>query len=139
MGLVIPAMALGVTYEVSRKVILPDEKISIARGGILPIGEQRDNYIFKELNLIAKKFKFNLTDPISKIPDEALNYILYGDLEEAALEEEEMVIEDYDDRWYTLNKGGLMGLLKRCFRFTTSDGYSQLGRRFYGAAHLPNL
>lgn len=113
---------LGVTYEVSRKVILPDEKISIARGGILPIGEQRDNFIFKELNLIAKKFKFNLTDPISKIPDEALNYILYGDAEDAVFDEEDLIIEDYDDRWYTLSKGGLVGLLKRCFRFTTSEG-----------------
>ena len=113
---------LGVTYEVSRKVILPDEKISIARGGLLPIGEQRDNFIFKELGLIARRFKFNLTDPISKIPDEALNYILYGDAEEPVFDEEELVIEDYDDRWYTLSKGGLIGLLKRCFRFTTSEG-----------------
>lgn len=114
---------LGVTYEVSRKVILPDEKISIARGGILPIGEHRDNYIFKELGLIARRFKFNLTDPIAKIPDDALNYILYGEADEQVqFDEEELVIEDYDERWYTLNKGGLVGLLKRCFRFTTSEG-----------------
>ncbi len=113
---------LGVTYEVNRKVIVPDEKISINRGGILPIGESRDNFIFRELNQISKKFKFNLNDPISKIPDEALNYILYGDLEEAVFEEEDLVIEDYDERWYTLSKGGLVGLLKRCFRFTTSEG-----------------
>jgi excinuclease ABC subunit A len=113
---------LGVTYEVNRKVIIPDEKISINRGGILPMGEQRDNFIFKELGLIARKFKFNLNDPISKIPDEALNYILYGDAEETAFDEEDLVIEDYDDRWYTLSKGGLVGLLKRCFRFTTSEG-----------------
>src|ERR1043165_316732 len=112
---------LGVTYEVSRKVIVPDEKISINRGGILPIGESRDNFIFRELTQIAKKFKFNLNDPIAKIPDEALNYILYGDAEEAVFEEEDLVIEDYDDRWYTLSKGGLVGLLKRCFRFTTSE------------------
>ena len=112
---------LGVTYDVSRKVILPDDKVSINRGGITPIGEARDNFIFKELNLIAKKFKFNLSDPISKMPDEALNYILYGDVEEVVFEEEDLIIEDYDDRWYTLSKGGLVGLLKRCFRFTTSE------------------
>ncbi|MFN8321823.1 MAG: excinuclease ABC subunit UvrA [Chitinophagales bacterium] len=113
---------LGVTYEVNRKVILPDEKVSINRGGLLPVGEARDNFIFKELNLIAKKYKFSLAEPISKIPDEALNYILYGDAEEAVFEEDDnLVIEDYDDRWYTLSKGGLMGLLKRCFRLTTSE------------------
>ncbi|HLP20075.1 MAG TPA: excinuclease ABC subunit UvrA, partial [Chitinophagales bacterium] len=112
---------LGVTYEVSRKVIVPDEKVSINRGGLLPIGESRDNFLFRELAQIARKYKFNLNDPISKIPDEALNYILYGDAEEAVFEEEDLVIEDYDDRWYTLSKGGLVGLLKRCFRFTTSE------------------
>ena len=47
---------------------------------------------------------------------------MYGDAEEAAFDEEDLVIEDYDDRWYTLSKGGLVGLLKRCFRFTTSEG-----------------
>ena len=129
---------LGITYEVSRKVILPDEKISIARGGITPIGEQRYNYIFKELNLIAKKFKFNLTDPISKIPEEALNYILYGDAEEAVFEEEDLVIEDYDERWYTLNKGGLMGLLKRCFRFTTSESIRSWAEGFMEQHECPS-
>lgn len=113
---------LGVTYEVSRKVIIPDEKVSINKGGILPLGEARDNFLFRELAAIAKKFKFSLNDPISKLSDEALQYILYGDAEEvASFEEEEIEIDDYDDRWYTLSKGGLVGLLKRCFRFTTSE------------------
>ncbi len=113
---------LGVTYEVNSKVIIPDDKVSINKGGILPVGEARDNYIFRELTAIAKKFKFSLNDPINKIPAEALNYILYGDVEDqSAFEEEDLVIEDFDERWYTLAKGGLVGLLKRCFRFTSSE------------------
>lgn len=112
---------LGITYEVSRQQILPDEKISIARGGIVPIGEQRDNFLYKELSHIARKYKFSLTEPIHSIPHDALHYILYGDHAEPADEDETEEIQDGDDRWYTLKKGGLMGLLKRCFRFTTSD------------------
>ena len=113
---------LGVTYEVRKEVIIPDEKLSINRGGILPIGEARDNFIFRELAAVAKKYKFNLNDPINKIPAEALHYILYGSPEDELMEDEDLVIEDFDDRWYTLSKGGLVGLLKRCFRFTTSEG-----------------
>ena len=114
---------LGVTYEVRKEVIIPDEKLSINRGGILPVGEARDNFIFKELNSIAKKYKFSLNDPINKIPSEALHYILHGSPDEdQQFEDEDLVIEDFDDRWYTLSKGGLVGLLKRCFRFTTSEG-----------------
>jgi excinuclease ABC subunit A len=114
---------LGVTYEVRKEVIIPDEKISINKGGILPVGEARDNFIFRELQGIAKKYKFSLNDPINKIPSEALHYILHGSPEEEQqFDDEEIVIEDFDDRWYTLSKGGLVGLLKRCFRFTTSEG-----------------
>ena len=113
---------LGVTYEVRKEVIIPDDKISINRGGILPVGEARDNFIFRELASLAKKYKFSLNDPINKIPSEALHYILHGSPDEEQIEDEDMVIEDFDDRWYTLSKGGLIGLLKRCFRFTTSEG-----------------
>lgn len=112
---------LGVTYEVSNKVIIPDDKVSINKGGILPLGEARDNALFRELTSIAKKFKFSLNDSVAKIPDNALQYILYGDAEAEILEDEDLAIDDYDDRWYTLQKGGLVGLLKRCFKFTTSD------------------
>jgi excinuclease ABC subunit A len=123
---------LGVTYEVNRKVIIPDEKISINKGGILPIGEARDNYIYKELTTLSKRLKFSLSDPIAKLSDEALSHILYG---EAAAggeieEEEDMVISDFDDRWYTLAKGGLVGLLKRCFKFTSSEAIREWAEGF---------
>ena len=111
---------LGVTHEVRRATIIPDETVSINKGGILPIGESRENFIFKELNSLAKQYKFSLSSPIQSIPEEVLNMILYGSAEEEETEEE-MEISDFDDRWYTLAKGGLTGMLKRCFKFTTSE------------------
>jgi excinuclease ABC subunit A len=111
---------LGVVHEVRRGTIIPDETVSINKGGILPIGEARENFIYKELNSLAKKYKFSLSSPIQAIPEEALNMILYGSPEEEE-PEEEIEISDFDDRWYTLAKGGLTGMLKRCFKFTTSE------------------
>jgi len=123
---------LGVTYEVNRKVIIPDEKLSINKGGILPIGEARDNYIYKELTALSKRMKFSLNDPIAKLSDEALSHILYGEAATAGEleEEEDMVIHDFDDRWYTLAKGGLVGLLKRCFKFTSSEAIREWAEGF---------
>ncbi|MBL0309003.1 MAG: excinuclease ABC subunit UvrA [Bacteroidetes bacterium] len=121
---------LGVTYEVKRTIMIPDEKVSISRGGILPIGEARDNFIFRELNSIAKQYKFNLNDPLNKIPSEALHFILHGNPEGETMDEEDLIIDDFDDRWYTLNKGGLIGLLKRCFRFTTSESIREWAQGF---------
>ena len=113
---------LGVTHEVRREVIIPNENISINKGGILPIGEARDNFIYKQLNKLAKVYKFSLSSPISAIPTEAMNLILYGTKEEQEEPDEEMEIMDFDDRWYTLSKGGLISMLKRCFKYTTSEG-----------------
>jgi excinuclease ABC subunit A len=123
---------LGVTYEVNRKIIIPDEKISINKGGILPIGEARDNYIYKELTALSKRMKFSLSDPIAKLSDEALSHILYGEAASGGEieEEEDMVISDFDDRWYTLAKGGLVGLLKRCFKFTSSEAIREWAEGF---------
>ncbi|MBS1685935.1 MAG: excinuclease ABC subunit UvrA [Bacteroidetes bacterium] len=112
---------LGVTHEVRRQIIIPDETVSINKGGILPIGEARDNFIFKELNKLAKQYKFSLSSPIHSIPEEALNMILYGAKEETEEDDEAIEILDFDDRWYTLEKGGLAGMLKRCFKYTTSE------------------
>jgi excinuclease ABC subunit A len=123
---------LGVTYEVNRETIIPDESVSIAKGGVLPFGETRDNFIFKELNEIAKKYKFSLTTPIAKIPKDALNYILFGNGTEETIDEE-IEIHDFDDRWYTIKKGGLVGMLKRCFRATSSDGIRNWAEGFMDA------
>lgn len=130
---------LGAAYEVHKEVIIPDLKKTINSGGILPIGEARDNFIFRELASIAKRYKFSLNDPIQKIPAEALNYILYGSEEgqEDILEEEEMEIEDFDDRWYTLQKGGLTGMLKRCFKYTSSEGIREWAEEYMDKVPCP--
>lgn len=69
---------LGKVDKVNIKKIIPDAKISIKNGGIKPIGEQKNSWIFKQLQLIADRYHFQLSDPISKIPTEALEIILNG-------------------------------------------------------------
>ncbi|SFS74164.1 excinuclease ABC subunit UvrA [Lutibacter maritimus] len=69
---------LGKIHKVNIDKIIPNPEISIKKGGIAPIGEQKNSWIFKQLQLIAERYKFELTDPISKIPEEALNIILNG-------------------------------------------------------------
>ncbi len=69
---------LGKTHKVNVDKIIPDPSISIKKGGITPIGEQKNTWIFKQLQLIADRYKFQLTDPISSIPKEAIDIILNG-------------------------------------------------------------
>ena len=69
---------LGTIPEADLSSIIPDNKISIRKGGILPLGEYKNNWIFGELEYIGRRFGFNLNTPIHEIPHEALNIILYG-------------------------------------------------------------
>jgi excinuclease ABC subunit A len=69
---------LGHISEIDIQKIIPDFSKSIYKGGIIPIGEYKSNWIFKQIDAIALKYHFSLKDPIKKIPEHALNVILYG-------------------------------------------------------------
>ena len=69
---------IGTLYEVNENKVIPDRSKSISGGALAPHGNKKKNWIFKQLENIAERFEFKLTDPISKIPKDALNIILYG-------------------------------------------------------------
>lgn len=69
---------LGHILEIDTNKIIPNKSRSIKSGAILPIGEYRSSWIFKQLDAIADKYKFKLSDPVKDIPEDALNAILYG-------------------------------------------------------------
>ncbi|MBA4853694.1 excinuclease ABC subunit UvrA [Emticicia sp. BO119] len=69
---------LGTIEEITEDSIIPDKTLSISRGGIAPLGEYRDLWIFKQIEIILKSFKSNISTPIDKLPPEALKTILYG-------------------------------------------------------------
>jgi excinuclease ABC subunit A len=70
---------LGVIEEITEESVIPDKKLSISRGGILPLGEYRDIWIFKKIEAILKRKKLALTTPIKEIPKDVLKVLLYGD------------------------------------------------------------
>ena len=76
---------LGVIEEITEDSIIPDKKLSISRGGILPLGEYRDIWIFKKIEAILSRYKFTLTTPIKDISKEALKVLLFGDDEPVAV------------------------------------------------------
>jgi len=69
---------LGITNEINLKKVIPNDAISIKNGGIAPLGEQKNSWIFKQIQNIAERYQFTLTDPIKNIPKQALEIILNG-------------------------------------------------------------
>jgi excinuclease ABC subunit A len=69
---------LGVIEEITEDTIIPDKSLSVSRGAILPLGEYRDIWIFRQLEVILKKNKASLTTPVKSISSDALKILLYG-------------------------------------------------------------
>lgn len=70
---------LGNIEEITKESVIPDDTLSISRGGIAPLGEYRDIWIFKKLEAILKRYKGSLSTPIKKLSPEVLEVILHGD------------------------------------------------------------
>ena len=69
---------LGTISEIDIRKIIPDRSKSIRKGGIVPIGEYKNSWIFKQIEALGEKHGFDLNTPISGIPEQAINVILYG-------------------------------------------------------------
>ena len=69
---------LGNVYQVNLEAIIPDKKLSINEGAIAPLGEEREAYVFKQVQQLSRKYKFSLDKPIASLTETALNIILYG-------------------------------------------------------------
>lgn len=69
---------LGIITVIDRHKIIPDDNISIRKGGILPIGSYKPNLFFKQLEVLASRFHFSLDVPIKEIDEDILQLILFG-------------------------------------------------------------
>ena len=69
---------LGEISTIDIKKLIPDPGLSIRKGGIEPLGKYKNIWIFWQIEAIAEKNGFTLDTPVSDIPEEALNKVLYG-------------------------------------------------------------
>lgn len=69
---------LGKIVDINIDTIIPDRKVSIADGGIVPLGKVRETKKFDIIRSIARKYNFSLYDPIEEIPDEVVSLIIFG-------------------------------------------------------------
>lgn len=112
---------LGTIVNVDVKSIIPDPSVSIADGGIVPLGNIRQTKKFDIIRSIARKYDFSLYDPIELVPQEALTLIIYGSDElfrvgEGAMSEMVSfpgIVSDIDDKIVCPECGGTR-LKKEC-------------------------
>ena len=94
---------LGFEHIVNRSKIIPDKSLSINSGGIIPLGGKKSSWNFKQIEIISKRYDFNLNDQIKDIPSEALDVILKGDSEKFSIESKSLGVS----RKYNIDYEGI--------------------------------
>lgn len=102
---------LGTTFHINMDAVIPDPALSIGEGGIAPLGGEREAFVYKQAQEVAKKNKISLTKPIKDIPAKALNVLLYGNEEGT---ENEIDFENVNDEAQGAYEG-IVNMLNRWF------------------------
>lgn len=126
---------LGTVYQIDIESVMPDKKISIADGGIVPLGLARDTFIFQQVKALASKYKFDVNKPLNTLSETAINVLLWGS-EEAKVD---MQI-DFDDTpaMYETQFEGIVNMVIRWFNDTGSDYVKQWAEKFMSVNACPS-
>ena len=124
---------LGFEYVVNRSKIIPDPSISINSGGIIPLGEKKNNWSFKQIEVISKRYNFDLNDPIKKIPIEALDVILKGVNEKFSIPSKSLGIT----RKYVIDYEGIENFIINQFNNSESRKIKRWAKNFMNSRFCP--
>ncbi len=124
---------LGKVQEININKVIPDTKISIKNGGLTPIGEQKNSWIFKQLDHIAEKYSFSLSDPISKIPKKAMGIILNGGNEKLEINSKELGVK----RSYTIDFEGVNSFISNQYHDSQSSSIKRWAKGFMDEIDCP--
>lgn len=86
---------LGTVNIVDREKIIPNPKLSIREGAILPLGKYRNVMVFWQVAAICEKYGCTLDTPVVDLPDEALSDILNGTTERLVLKNDTLSTSNY--------------------------------------------
>ena len=117
---------IGTLYEINLKKIIPDDSISIKNGGLAPQGPQKNTWIFKQLELIAQRFNFSLSDPIKSIPEAAMQMILYGGNEKFTVDSKTLGVS----RSYSIDFEGIANFIESQYKHTDSTSIKRWAKEF---------
>lgn len=116
---------LGTVVDTSEDAVIPDRSLSIAEGGIVPLGKLREGRKFEILKSMARKHGFSLYDPIAALPDEVVSSVVYGSEEYFRIGEGSLsqmcswqgVVDDIDEKTVCPECGGSrLNKQAMCFR-----------------------
>ena len=126
---------LGVKKEIDANLIVPDKNLSITQGAIMPLSYKPNNYYGVVLRAAADRLGFSEHTPISNMPPERLNDILYGTGDIQTLRIRYWTHGHANTFW--INFEGVIPLLERRYRQTESDNVRREIERYMSQTPCP--
>ncbi|MBB6680220.1 excinuclease ABC subunit UvrA [Aequorivita sp. 609] len=124
---------LGKLYEVNLNKLVPNPKQSIKQGALAPHGPQKSNWIFKQLELIAERYKFKLSDSFESIPQKAKDIIFFGGNEKFEVESKELGIT----RSYKIDFEGVATFIQNTFDANESTSLKRWAKEYMDKIPCP--
>lgn len=125
---------LGTVNEINLQKIIPNPKSSIKNGGFAPLGDYKNTWIFKQLEIIAQKYEFKITDAIEDIPQEAMDVILYGGNEKFSVVSKVMGIT----KEYKIDFEGISNFIKNQYDASDSASIKRWAKEFMDENECPD-
>ena len=125
---------IGTLYKVNKNKIIPDTSLSIKNGGLAPQGAQKNSWIFKQLEIIAKRYNFDLSSPISKVPKEALDIILYGGKDKFSVDSKSLGVS----RNYNIDFEGIANFIESQFKHSDSRSIKRWAKDYMDKIKCPS-
>ncbi len=86
---------LGTVNVIDRAKLIPNDKMSIADGGIAPLGKTKNTMLWWQIAAICEKYGCTTKTPICDMPEEAINDILNGTDERLNIKSETLSTSHY--------------------------------------------
>jgi excinuclease ABC subunit A len=122
---------LGTVHRIDMDAVMPDPDKSINEGGIAPLGEKREAWVFKQVESLARKHKISLAKPVKDLKQSEMNIILYGSETGPAQGVEEAEAEASFETFGNASSAeeqqegaafeGIIGMVLRWFSSSSSD------------------
>ncbi len=124
---------LGEVSEIDLDKVVPDISLSIKRGGIAPLGEYKNNWVFKQVATIGEKYGFKLTTPVGEISEEAMQVILYGSNEKFTVQNSELGVS----KDYSINFEGVVNYIINQYQDKPTKSFASWAQGFMNKVDCP--
>lgn len=124
---------LGMVNEIDMAKVVPDDKLSIYEGAIVPLGKYKNQLIFWQIEVILNNYDCTLKTPFKDIPAQAVDDIMFGCMEKVRIPKEKV----HTSSDYFTNYDGVIKYLKTIIENDESAAGQKWADQFLAMTECP--